>query len=320
MGAWGAKLYENDTALDIKDRFDDLRKGKTVEKITKELINEYDCALDDIYEAPTFWFTLADTQWNLGQLSPEVKEQALTWLDKGGDLAIWQEKNPLLAVTREKVLAELRQKLNSPQPPKKKMSQRRPYCCEWQIGDVFAYQLESDLAKANGLFGQYFLIQKVDETTWHPGHIIPIVYVKLTNDEILPDCAEAFDRLEYVQTSSNKFDLMVEEFRPAEKNMSKEEFLKKAEEMKARLQFDEYGYLPIFRAKLLNTSKRCISKKLVYIGNFIGTTPPEIEYIWKNIISVPALSWAKFDKTIEVNLIENYFKFNKRQAKIYARL
>jgi len=42
VGAWGAKLYQDDTALDIKNRFDeDLRKGKTVEEITKEFIEEY---------------------------------------------------------------------------------------------------------------------------------------------------------------------------------------------------------------------------------------------------------------------------------------
>ena len=41
MGTWGAKLYENDLALDVKDRFDDLRKGKTVQQITNELIDEY---------------------------------------------------------------------------------------------------------------------------------------------------------------------------------------------------------------------------------------------------------------------------------------
>lgn len=89
MGAWGARLYENDTALDIKDRFADLRKGKTVQQITNELIEEYTCELDDVFCAPVFWFALADTQWNLGRLLPEVKEQALAWLDKGGDLAVW---------------------------------------------------------------------------------------------------------------------------------------------------------------------------------------------------------------------------------------
>ena len=31
---------------------------------------------------------------------------------------------------------------------------------------------------------------------------------------------------------------------------------------------DEYGYLPIYRFELINTSKRVIPKKLNYIGNF----------------------------------------------------
>ena len=87
MGTWGAKLYENDTALDVKDRFDDLRKGKTVQQITDELIKEYTCELNDIDDASAFWFALADTQWNLGRLLPEVKAQALERLGQGGDLA-----------------------------------------------------------------------------------------------------------------------------------------------------------------------------------------------------------------------------------------
>lgn len=317
MGAWGAKLYENDDALDVKDRFDDLRRGKTVEGITRELMDEYADVMDDIDVAPSFWFALADMQWKLGRLMPEVKEQALAWLDSGGDLAVWQEENPKLAAKRQKILEELRNKLNSPQPPEKKISQYRLYKCEWQVGDVFAYQLESDFAKEKGLLGRYFLFQKVDEGIWHPGHIIPIVYVKMTKDEKLPTCKEDFDKLEYIQIASVKYNLSIEEFRPVEKNLTKEEYWRRVEEMKRELVFDEYGYLPGFRIELLNTSKRIIPKKLIYIGNFTETQPPKIEYIRKNKISIPALPWDKFDETIEIRLIENYFNFNQRELEIY---
>ena len=92
---------------------------------------------------------------------PEVKEQALAWLDKGGDLSVWQEENPALAVKREKVLGELRQKLNSPQPPQKKISQHRLYKCEWQIGDVFAYQFKGEYAKSHGFDQKYVYFIKV---------------------------------------------------------------------------------------------------------------------------------------------------------------
>ena len=38
MGAWGAGLYENDTALDVKDEFEKLfNDGKGVQEITDGL-------------------------------------------------------------------------------------------------------------------------------------------------------------------------------------------------------------------------------------------------------------------------------------------
>lgn len=187
MGAWGAKLYESDTALDVKERFDDLRKGKTVRQITDELIDDYACELDDVHCAPVFWFALADTQWNLGRLLPEVKEQALVWLDKGGDLTVWQRENPRLAATREKELRELRQKLNSPQPPEKKISQYRLYKCDWKLGDVFAYQFNSEYAEKNGFNQKYVYFVKVDECVWYLGHIIPVVYFYKKVDNVLSD-------------------------------------------------------------------------------------------------------------------------------------
>ena len=84
MGTWGAKVYQSDTALDNKTRFDDLRRGKTVREITDELIGEYPQELEDIDCAPVFWFALADTQRNLGRLLPEVKNRARDRLDPGG--------------------------------------------------------------------------------------------------------------------------------------------------------------------------------------------------------------------------------------------
>ena len=187
MGTWGAKLYENDTALDVKDRFDDLRKGKTVQQITDELIKEYTCELNDIDDASAFWFALADTQWNLGRLLPEVKAQALERLGQGGDLAVWQKENPELAFTREKVLKELQQKLNSPQPPEKKISRYRLYECSWRVGDVFAYQFNSQYAKENDFYQKYACFVKVDEATWYPGHIVPMVYFYKKLDSTLSD-------------------------------------------------------------------------------------------------------------------------------------
>lgn len=75
-----------------------------------------------------------------------------------------------------------------------KILKKRVYKCQWNLGDVFAYELESDLAKERGLYGRYFLIQKIDEDVWYPGHIVPIVYVKITNDNKLPSNVEEYNQ------------------------------------------------------------------------------------------------------------------------------
>lgn len=198
MGTWGVKLYESDDALDVKDRFDELRKGKTVEDITKELIDEYAFSMDEVECAPSFWFALADTQWNLGRLLPDVKEQALAWLDKGGDLSVWQADNPTLASKREKVLYELREKLNSPQPPEKKIRQHRSYKCEWKTGDVFAYQFSSEYAKDKKYYQKYVYFVKAEEESWYPDHILPVVYFYKAIDNVIRNI-DSLEGLEYIR-------------------------------------------------------------------------------------------------------------------------
>ena len=186
MGTWGAKLYQDDIAEDVRSRFKDLlHRGKTTEDITKQMIEEYSGEILDSDDGPVFWFALADTQWNLGRLMPDVKEQALELLNIGCDLARWHDENPKLAIIRKKVLEELQQKLNSPQPAEKKISQYRLYKCEWKIGDVFAYQFSSENVKDSGFYQKYVYFVKVQEGQWHPGHIVPEVYFYKKLDDVI---------------------------------------------------------------------------------------------------------------------------------------
>ena len=83
MGAWGAGLYENDTALDVKDEFEKLfNDGKSVQEITDGLTAEFESIMDCTDEAPLFWLALADTQWTFGVLLPKIKENALRWINE----------------------------------------------------------------------------------------------------------------------------------------------------------------------------------------------------------------------------------------------
>lgn len=180
MGTWGVKLYQNDLAEDIKYKYTKyLKDGKTNEEATKELILKYGGVLEDIDDGPIFWFVLADQQWKIGRLLPYVKEQALNWIEKGGDLHIWYESSEKLGNERKKVLEELSQRLNSPQPPEKKIYKRQYYTCPWKNGDVFALSL-NDYTKDNYLSDKYILFQQATQIEFC-NNIIPIVRCWISN-------------------------------------------------------------------------------------------------------------------------------------------
>lgn len=244
-------------------------------------------------------------------LLPSVKEEALHWMEVDNFTLNFQTISTATKDQRKMVLDNLQSKLLSPQPPVKKSIKKRVYRCQWKLGDVFAYQLESDLAKEKGLFGRYFLIQKVDEGIWYPGHIVPIVYVKITKDTTLPSTIEKYNNLEYVQTSFTKYE---QRFWPIDMRRPKEDI---AEKSKINYQVDEYGFLPQYRIRLLNTSKKLIPSKLIYIGNFADAIPPRIEFIPHSKDNISAVFWRKFDETFETKMIKQYCGHNLRELNIY---
>ncbi len=263
MGTWGPKLYQDDLAESIRDCYiDQLKHGKSSEEVTNELIAQNQDLLDDYDDAPVFWLALADTQWNLGRLLPYVKDEALEYLRNGSNLKRWKNENPQEYNTRKKVLKKLEHKLNSPMPPKKKISQHKLYKCEWNIGDTFAYKLESDYAKEKGFDGKYLIIHKVDENIWWPGHIIPIVYIKFYNSNQMPKSADDIENSEFVKATCARGK-------------------------------------PEYRIQMLSTSKRIISnEKLIFIGNFVNLSTPSDEYIINDKVSMASCNWSKFEKTI----------------------
>ena len=288
MGMWGIGLYQNDTALDVQEEFKELfQKGKNVQEITDVLLARYAEGLDDPAEASTFWLALADTQWCYGILLPEVRQTALDWIEKS--LKIAEDFVDLKFRKKAmKVLEDLREKLCSPQPPAKIPPKTPPrsrlYRCPWNVGDVYAYRLTSALAKERGIAGRYFLIRKVDEDTWHPGHIIPIVYVKITKDESLPVTLEEYEQLEYVQTAITNY---ANRFCPIDGKRPEEDILEKS---KLTYEVDEYGFLPQFRIELVSTSKKCVPQALLFLGNFTGATPPAKEFVPHTKANIRAVS------------------------------
>ena len=178
MGVWGTSLYSNDLTCDLRgDYLDKLKRGKTNETATKELLEENHDIIGDAEEEPLFWFALADTQCNYGRLLPEVKDKALYFLLQDTELKRWEESKAKQSIAWKRTLDKLRQKLESPQPSTKRVTKYRTYKCKWQLGDVFAYRFSSQYSKEKKIDGKYTIFRKISEDTWWPGHIVPVVQI-----------------------------------------------------------------------------------------------------------------------------------------------
>ena len=162
MGTWGSGLYANDTTCDIRDTYmgflkEQLSNGDAYEK-TLAKCNEY---LHDPDDAPLFWFALADTQWKAGRLLPEVKANALEWIDKGGGMPLWEE-SANGGVGWKKTLDKLRAKLETEQPKEKRV--RKPEKINqnlWNNGDVYAYLFHKEFDGRFGAPGKYMVLHKI---------------------------------------------------------------------------------------------------------------------------------------------------------------
>lgn len=307
MGIWGTGLYQDDISADVKDFYkEQLRMRKSTIDIKSELLSKYEDVLDDPYDASVFWFALADTQWEFGRLEGSVKEKALFYIDKGYDLKRWEEEWPQKAKSRANVLIKLKQKLLSPQPPVKKISIRRIYHCKWNTGDVFAYRIKSDTSE---LSGKIFLIQKVDETVWYPGHIVPIVYVKITEKENLPSDICEYNELEYIQTGFTRYE---DRFLPIDVARAEEDI---AEKSNIRYEVDDFGFLPEYRIILLSTSQKVVPSNLIYIGNFPSALTPKKEFIPHSKEGISAVKWKDFESA----MIDRYLGYNLRRSEIYSK-
>ena len=141
MGTWGTGLYANDTAEDALNDFRDVFSVKEPEEGTRILIEHYvDIGNLLLFtdEFVDFWLALADFQWNKGILLDNVKEKALEIIDSGAGLESWiEEGNKTDIKNRKKVLEDLRNKLNSPQPERKKIKNSCMHT-RYKVGDIVA--------------------------------------------------------------------------------------------------------------------------------------------------------------------------------------
>jgi hypothetical protein len=145
MGTTGTAILGNDTAMDVAMEFkDSIAYGMSVEDAEDQLIADFFIVDEtDPYQFCPFWLGLAAKQVRMGRLTERVKAHALSIIDDGIDLAIWQEESPKLVKKRQAALDKLRIEIVGPQKQPTKV--RKPFVdtIEWEEGDGLAYQLPS---------------------------------------------------------------------------------------------------------------------------------------------------------------------------------
>ncbi|GAA0182110.1 hypothetical protein SH2C18_45440 [Clostridium sediminicola] len=117
MGAWGTGIFEDDTTCDVRDDFIDyLEEGLSAEEATQIIINEYSEEFDvedDLEGMSLVYIGLAAIQIEKGCLREDIRYKAINLIERGADLALWEESDKESYEERKKVLDELKEKLHN---------------------------------------------------------------------------------------------------------------------------------------------------------------------------------------------------------------
>lgn len=112
MGAWGSGIFDDDTALDIRDNFEEyIENGLSIIEATERILEEYRDEIED--DGPIIYLTLASLQMDKGELQKNIKEAALDIIENGKGLEVWEESGEDELENRKNVLNQLKLKLQS---------------------------------------------------------------------------------------------------------------------------------------------------------------------------------------------------------------
>jgi len=146
MGAWSTSITGNDTAEDLQNEY---QAAFYYNDITTALskIDTY-VKKDGFDESiPNDWcdyyYSLANFMWNKGILTDIVKNEALRLIDASHGIEVWTKAGEKKLNERKKVLQKFRDKLNSPQPTKKKIKLDMYTKPIFEVGDIIAFQLQT---------------------------------------------------------------------------------------------------------------------------------------------------------------------------------
>lgn len=135
VGSWGPGLFQNDDALDLRNRWRDLvGVGLDPNDVARRLISELGLG-DDPEHSPS-WLALADLLWGAGLLAGDVRKRALRIVRDGGDLQDWDDGQRR---ARARVLAQVERRFRSRMPRPRPIRPRHP--CDWKRGELIVWRM-----------------------------------------------------------------------------------------------------------------------------------------------------------------------------------
>lgn len=145
MGAWNTSINGNDTAQGLKSEYQAAFFYNDVETALSKIDAYVRSMFDesDEEEWSCYYYSLAEFMWKHGILTEDVRARAIGMIDSCFGLEIWELEGTSTLNKRKKVLAEFREKLLSPQPPKKKIRFNLHMKPIFQTGDLIALQLKT---------------------------------------------------------------------------------------------------------------------------------------------------------------------------------
>lgn len=145
MGVWGTSLFSDDLACDIRDHYRELLEdGVEDDDATRRVLGKFRAYFDE--SEGIALLALAVTQSKLGRLNPDIRDRALSVLDGGADLEVWERENPKLLPKRRAVLEKARAQLTGPQPPRRRLRPPKRTSSGLAAGDVLALTLPRHVA------------------------------------------------------------------------------------------------------------------------------------------------------------------------------
>lgn len=193
MGTWGYSVTANDTAQDLLTEYQAAffyNDPETAFKKIDDYVRKNICDETDEEEWCCYFYSLADYMWKKGLLTDEIRDKAVQMIDSGFGMELWHLSGENEAAKRTAALEKFKEKLLSPQPPRKKITMSICTVPVFEVGDIIAMQLQTAGKKYTGTAmhdkpmtdeefhafdGKFILIRKVSDHISYTSAIEPNV-------------------------------------------------------------------------------------------------------------------------------------------------